>query len=48
MVVNYLVKGTANPDLNNNNCHDNLEVDIKDDRNPADEATGALFEYWPS
>ena len=46
-LVGIYVQGTATPDLNNNNCHDNLEEDIQDDRDPADEAS-VLPEHWPS
>ncbi len=46
-LIGIYIQGTANPDLNDNNCHNNLEADVEDERDSADEAS-ALSEYWPS
>jgi parallel beta-helix repeat protein len=46
-LIGIYVQDTSNPDLNDNNCHDNFEADIQDERNPADEAR-FIPDFWPS
>lgn len=47
-LIGIYVQETASPDLNNNNCHDNVEADIEDEREPVDEAALLPIDRWPS